>query len=210
MSPSPRSPRSAPRAPRRIAPSDLPWRQPSGSRTAFAGPRAGVLRPGRRVEEVPGSKASLLALDEQPALFGRPREPHRQSLLVIRLAPAAGLSQQGSGHTTYTKVRTRPDPEEEPPLCVSTPSGDDDRSLWLESSRSAVLVVSTRCLVDEASHGALTGERQVQTTPQRHGGGCAGAAATCAWRPEARFVSGRGRPRRGRGRGSPRSASRAR
>jgi hypothetical protein len=40
-------------------------------------------------------------------------------------------------------------PQEEPPLTVSTPSGDDDRSPRLESSPSAVLVALTRLLVDE-------------------------------------------------------------
>src|SRR4029453_9387901 len=39
-----------------------------------------VLRPGRRVEEVPGSKASLPALDEQPALA-----PENEERLLIRL-----------------------------------------------------------------------------------------------------------------------------
>src|SRR4029450_2463328 len=53
-----------------------------------------VLRPGRRVEEVPGSKASILALDEQPALAFENEES-----LLIRLRVIDGaLARLEDGH----------------------------------------------------------------------------------------------------------------
>ena len=93
---SPRSRRSAPRVPRPgSALPDPRGRQPSGSRTACRQlPRTRAPCRGRRVEEVPGSKASLLALDEQPALASENEE-----LRPIRLGVVdAALARLEDGH----------------------------------------------------------------------------------------------------------------
>src|SRR5215212_8664786 len=53
-----------------------------------------MLRPGRTVEEVPGLQASLLTLDEQPALAGQNEE-----CLLIRLGMIdAALTRLEDGH----------------------------------------------------------------------------------------------------------------
>ena len=89
-SPFPRSRRSAPRAP------TLGYRT-SGPRVCadhqdrarpVASPHEGMLRPGGTVEEVPGAEASLLALDEQPALAGQNEERLLIGLGVIHAALA--------------------------------------------------------------------------------------------------------------------------
>src|SRR4249920_513930 len=59
-----------------------------------ASPHEGVLRPGWRVEEVPGSEASLLALDEQPALA---RENEERLLIRLGVIDAA-LARLEDGH----------------------------------------------------------------------------------------------------------------
>ena len=95
MSPSPRSPRSAPRVPRRGSALPGPTWAPTIRITHGLSPsHERVLRPGRRVEEVPGSKASLLALDEQPALASENEER-----LLIRLGVIdAALARLEDGH----------------------------------------------------------------------------------------------------------------
>src|SRR4029078_1735288 len=54
-----------------------------------------VLRPGRRVKEVPGSKASLLALDEKPALASENEERLLIRLGVIDAALARLENREG-------------------------------------------------------------------------------------------------------------------
>ena len=54
----------------------------------------GVFRPGRGMEEVPGSETTLLALDEQPALTGQNEER-----ILIRLGVVdAALAGLEDGH----------------------------------------------------------------------------------------------------------------
>ena len=95
MSPSPRSRRRSPRVPTRgSALPGLHVGRPSGRRTADPAADERVLRPGRTAEEVPGSKPSLLALDEQPAL---PRQ--NEERLLIRLGVKdAGLAWLEDGY----------------------------------------------------------------------------------------------------------------
>src|SRR5215210_872592 len=65
---------------------DYAWR--------VAGSHEGVLRPGGRMEEVPGSEEPLLALNEQPALTGQNEEG-----LLIRLGVVdAALAGPEDGH----------------------------------------------------------------------------------------------------------------
>ena len=81
MSPSRRSRRSARRVPTRgSAPPANVCADHQDHARPVASSHEGVLRPGRRVEEVPGSEASLLALDQQPALAGE-----NEKRLLIRL-----------------------------------------------------------------------------------------------------------------------------
>src|SRR5512146_1978272 len=54
----------------------------------------GMLRPGRTMEEVPGPEASLLALDEQPALAGQKKE----RLLIGFGVIDAALTRLEDGH----------------------------------------------------------------------------------------------------------------
>ena len=95
MSPSPRSPRSAPRAPNGVARfRAYVCANHQDHARPVASSHERVLRPGRRVEEVPGSKASLLALDEQPALAAENEER-----LLIRLGVIdAALARLEDGH----------------------------------------------------------------------------------------------------------------